>query len=858
MQYLHEILDNPIVRKIILETEIPRSIINNIKFELRPYQEEAFKRYLYFEKNDFDGKQPKPHHILFNMATGSGKTLIMAGLILYLYEKGYRNFLFFVHRENIIKKTKDNFLNQRASKYLFKNKITINDKEIQVKEISTLEESDDRNINIIFTTIQQLHIDLTNTKENSVTYEDLTDKKIVMIADEAHHLNADTKKSDNDVSSASWETTVLNILYKNRAYNTLLEFTATIDLSIPYIVDKYLNKIIYAYNLKQYRLDGFSKEVKLLRSMVDDVDRMLQALILNLYRQEMASKHNINLKPVVLFKAKRTIEESKIHQENFHNMVSDLTVETIEHIFNKCDNISVLRKAVTFFENEKITLSDIVIRLKFNFKMENCLCVNKDHEKDKNQILLNTLEDENNPIRAIFAVEKLNEGWDVLNLFDIVRLYKERDTGRAKIGKTTMSEAQLIGRGARYYPFIIEEGQDKYKRKYDDDVSNDLKILEELYYHTIDDSKYISEITNALVSTGIMDHRNLVTKQLRLKDNFKKTDFYHFGYVIHNEKFLSGKNQKKIKSFSNFNIKKTNHRTTLASWVGFESLLFPGGSLSENENIQLHYKTLYLRDIPIHVIHFALSKNKFFHYNDLQNLVEIRSHNDFIQKFLYELAITFQGTVERLNDINNNDFLNVLLDLLCEIEKEIKDNISEYGATEFKKTRIHDIFKDKDIRVVKYSDQEDGQENVVKDAGWYVYNANYGTDQEKKFVELFSKKYETIKHQFKEIYLIRNERELKIYNKQGNAFQPDFLLFCIKENGKKITYQVFIEPKGKHLQGHDKWKEDFLKEIAEQRFTMQFQGQEGIPIEYIVSAVPFYNYDNENKFLENLTQVLHD
>ena len=34
--------------------------------------------------------------------------------------------------------------------------------------------------------IQQLHIDLNNTKENSVTYEDFKDKKIVLIAHEAH------------------------------------------------------------------------------------------------------------------------------------------------------------------------------------------------------------------------------------------------------------------------------------------------------------------------------------------------------------------------------------------------------------------------------------------------------------------------------------------------------------------------------------------------------------------------------------------------------------------------------------------------------------------------------------------------
>ena len=57
------------------------------------------------------------------MATGSGKTIIMAGLILYLYEKGYRNFLFLVNLENIINKTKDNFLNNQSTKYLFNDNI---------------------------------------------------------------------------------------------------------------------------------------------------------------------------------------------------------------------------------------------------------------------------------------------------------------------------------------------------------------------------------------------------------------------------------------------------------------------------------------------------------------------------------------------------------------------------------------------------------------------------------------------------------------------------------------------------------------------------------------------------------------
>jgi type III restriction enzyme len=185
----------------------------NTKFPIREYQVKSFSRFDYFLNNHFEGKPNKPTHMLYNMATGSGKTLVMAGLMLYLYAKGYRNFLFFVNSNNIIKKTKDNFLNPQASKYLFNNKIVIDGKEVYIKETDTFESADDKNINIKFTTIQQLHIDLNNTKENSVTYEDFIDKKLVLIADEAHHLSSATK-SNGDLFG-SWEGTVIEILKQN-------------------------------------------------------------------------------------------------------------------------------------------------------------------------------------------------------------------------------------------------------------------------------------------------------------------------------------------------------------------------------------------------------------------------------------------------------------------------------------------------------------------------------------------------------------------------------------------------------------------------------------------------------------------
>jgi type III restriction enzyme len=91
--------------------EIPESIKTNLNptFELRQYQEEAFSRFLFYYNNQ--NIRQKPSQILFHMATGSGKTLIMAGIILYLYEQGYRNFLFFVNSTNIINKTRENFRN---------------------------------------------------------------------------------------------------------------------------------------------------------------------------------------------------------------------------------------------------------------------------------------------------------------------------------------------------------------------------------------------------------------------------------------------------------------------------------------------------------------------------------------------------------------------------------------------------------------------------------------------------------------------------------------------------------------------------------------------------------------------------
>lgn len=307
---LQQVLIEELGKRPIERTPVPSTIANNLKpqFTTRPYQERAFKLFTNYWEQTFEGKPRANHQLLFHMATGSGKTLIMAGLITYLYSQGYRNFLFFVNSTNIINKTRDNFFNEQSKKYLFANEITIGDRRIAVREVSNFQYGNPNDINIVFSTIQGLHMALNTPSENSVTYDDFENQNIVLISDEAHHINADTKKGKDTSNeelfeSVSWESTVERIFRAN-AKNVLLEFTATVDFNDATLNAKYKPKLIFDYPLKQFRLDGYSKEIKVLEADLPQFDRALQAVLLSQYRRKIFEKNQIQMKPVVMFKSK--------------------------------------------------------------------------------------------------------------------------------------------------------------------------------------------------------------------------------------------------------------------------------------------------------------------------------------------------------------------------------------------------------------------------------------------------------------------------------------------------------------------------------------------------------------------------
>lgn len=100
-----------------------------------------------------------------------------------------------------------------------------------IRQVENFQDASPDAINLCFTTTQGLHADLWTAKENAMSFEDFKAHKTVLISDEAHHLNVDTKKkrsAEEESSYHSWEQTV-KAIFRQHAENVLLEFTATCD-----------------------------------------------------------------------------------------------------------------------------------------------------------------------------------------------------------------------------------------------------------------------------------------------------------------------------------------------------------------------------------------------------------------------------------------------------------------------------------------------------------------------------------------------------------------------------------------------------------------------------------------------------
>lgn len=867
MANLQEKLESEFGRRYIKRQELPDYFETSISStrKLRPYQEECFRYFLTYmnSENDFDGKQVRPH-LLFHMATGSGKTLIMAGAMLYLYEQGYRNFLFFVDSTNIVEKTKDNFLNASSSKYLFAPQIVINGKRVEIRKVENFQGTSSDAINLCLCTIQGLHSDLNSEKENSVTYDDFTDQPVVLISDEAHHMNAATRSgrvsAGDEQHTQDWESTVMRIFNKENGSlpNILLEFTATADLTDSSIAQKYENKIIFDYTLKKFREDLYSKDVEVLESDLEPLDMALQAMILSQYKRKLFAEIKQDIKPVVLFKSK-TIAANKVIFTDFISAVANLNEVGINRIRQRAkDDLSA---AFSYFDQQGITASNLILELQEDFAEGRLLLVDGNNISPEKQQLLNSLEDASNGIRAIFAVDMLNEGWDVLNLYDIVRLYNTRDAANNRTGKTTMQEAQLIGRGARYMPFTDPKNPtlEADRRKYDGDASNPLRVIEKLHYHSANNPRYIQELKSVLRDKGIIPDTR-IQLDLFLKPKFKESRLYKNGIVLLNKR-ISLAEAEDDGTIGKDILRKTFNVSLHTGQMRTSQVFSDEGTASTISSKILPIK---FKDIDSHVVRSALNCFASFNYNSLKSLYpQLRSVKEFVTSddYLANISIKVIGTEDSIDKYSQAEKLQIAKSVLNELEPLLITRGKTYRGTKlFTPHQFKNKFRDTiqmNVTITPNSNKEFGvsmrtprEPKYALDllsVDWYAYNDNYGTSEEKALVKYVEGIMPKLEEKYDEIYLVRNEKDIKIYSfDTGQAFEPDFLLFLrIKGSANKYdNLQLFIEPKGDGLLKQDKWKNDFLKQIK----SMADITYCTLTDDFHIWGIPFFNESTNTEF----------
>ena len=897
-------------------------ITDNLIYPLFDWQRQSIENFLTFQKIKEAEQNTEATHLMFNMATGTGKTLVMASLILYYYKQGYRNFIFFVNQNNIVGKTENNLVDPSHSKYQYNQTIVIDDKTVNIRKVETFSNQTE-DIEIIFTSIHKLHNAVYLVKENAIFLDDLLKRDLVLLADEAHNLNAATKKlksgqaqldlitelkdgaSEEEVER-SWENTVINRILKRDGLdsiienkNVLLEFTATVPTNTE-VVKKYVDKIINKFDLKDFLKAGYTKEINLVTSSFDKKKRVLQALLFNWYRQHVATANGIDLKPVILFRSKyvdQTKEEnSQKDYELFQDIIKNLSVDdfTFLHEFDENAIFTVTETYLKgqsriidikrYIDENQIALNEVIEYLKYAFCERNCIITNsktgtKTKEKTdlETERLLNNLEDKSNHITAIFTVKRLTEGWDVLNLYDIVRMYEGQNTGgsnKGKSGESTVSEVQLIGRGVRYFPFKYED-KIPNKRKFDKDLKNDLRVLEEFYFHSDNDERYISELKQELKRQELLPEK----EKIQLSFDFKSE--YHPNTIdspfsqlelFYNEKIDNPNRRKKEL------IETKNEFVFEASVEGF--VLRETKVMVDEKDDETRYSTkeeerrtlsLTLNSFPKHIIRKAINiqskKDKsIFRFENLNKELDINSideifKNEFIGEFPIKLVAP--GHIKDLDELHPAIQLNVLIRFFKKVESVLNEYSNPYIGTEFKKTKFTTYYSEpKTISVVEEPKIMSYANELVK-KDWYVLNNFYGTSEEINLMKFLEDTIINFKEKYDDVYLLRNEEVYKIYDfKQGRGFMPDFILF-LKQNSNEIYYQVFIEPKGSQFTdatggfalGKEGWKEEFLKEISDRYSQTPILKAENK--EYRLVGLPLYNAAISSQFKKNLEEFFH-
>ena len=276
-----------------------------------------------------------------------------------------------------------------------------------------------------------------------------------------------------------------------------------------------------------------------------------------------------------------------------------------------------------------------------------------------------------------------------------------------------------------------------------------------------------------------------------------------------------------------------------------------------------------VKDFERHIFQKAInikakSNRSLLRFELLKEELDIDSIDDFRKKiigsFKIKLILSKKGLKDKEEeiifeeDVTNKEKLDVLVKFFDVLLYEFKQNINPHKGTEFSAYKLREFFDEEVRKGVKKDEESQRIEDKLKYQDWYVSDQFYGTSEEKGLIKFIQDTMVNLQGKYKEVYLLRNEEQYKIYDfGTGQGFQPDFILFL--KDKSKLYYQVFIEPKGDNLLDADKWKNDFLKEITEKYFDNKILKIENK--NYRLIGLPLFNQNEKKEFAEAYDKLIN-
>ena len=490
--------------KIAVGSATPASIENYdkiqglLKFSLRPYQTEALRAFQLFWKDGFDSRSLKQktlqrieiesnevqwNKVGFEMATGSGKTLLMGAIIADLWQRGYKDFLILTPNTILFDKTIENFT-PRAVKSIFGDgwNLTYNLVTGNSYRDKTCNYEEDRDISFYIFNMQKFYDKGTSNNQKDgidtmkgVPYvrrpledslwrdksgnhtisfvEFLRERRPVIISDEAHHYQ---QKKTKEV--------ILDFLP-----SIVLEFTATsIEKGES---ESFGQDNLYKYPMQRYISEGYGKRIfavgcgtsdeKITDEVTEsDKQKLVWGMLIHLLKRESLRAVNAPVKKAMLLTKTRTIKHADNidnYLKNWPETISTEIDDVLEQVNREGTDIAkIIRQYIPKSKNELIKKLGEIAKSVFTIHSEN---------KSDEEIWTDYQSLDDNDAEIVNQVRIFTEGVDYDNFYTIVVL---GDT----VENVGLSAAQLIGRGLRLY---------KEKREFDI-LEHDLKEQSEILH----------------------------------------------------------------------------------------------------------------------------------------------------------------------------------------------------------------------------------------------------------------------------------------------------------------------------------------------------------------------------------------